>query len=54
MDDLGSPRLTPELAHLLVDGVNDELEDIDQARIVADRDELLVMLLEQKRNRMLP
>lgn len=49
MDDLGEPRLTPELARLLVDGVHDELRGVDQARLVADRDELLVLLLQQKR-----
>jgi carnitine 3-dehydrogenase len=55
MDDLGEPRLTPELAALLVSGVDEELRGIDQARMVADRDELLLLLLEQKRRHgMLP
>jgi carnitine 3-dehydrogenase len=49
MDDLGEPRLTPELAALLVSGVDEELRGIDRARMVADRDELLLLLLEQKR-----
>lgn len=49
MDDLGTPELTPDLARLLVDGVNDELRGIDQARMAAERDELLVTLLRLKR-----
>ncbi len=49
MDDLGQPRLTPELNQLLVDGVDDELRGVDQARMVAERDELLVLLLQQKK-----
>ncbi len=48
MDDLGEPRLTPELASLLVSGVDEELRGIDQSRLVAQRDELLVLLLQQK------
>jgi len=54
MDDLGEFRLTPELAALLVNGVTEEVRGIDHARMVADRDELLVFLLEQKRHRALP
>ncbi len=55
MDDLGAPRLTPELAALLVDGVDAELDGIDQAAMVADRDALLVDLLQAKsRHRSLP
>lgn len=49
MDDLGAPHLTPELTELLVDGVDDELRGVDQARLVAERDELLVLLLQQKK-----
>ncbi|MGY4099731.1 3-hydroxyacyl-CoA dehydrogenase NAD-binding domain-containing protein [Nocardia sp. R16R-3T] len=49
MDDLGAPRLTPELAARLVCGVDDELAEIDQESMVAQRDELLVELLERKR-----
>jgi carnitine 3-dehydrogenase len=49
MDDLGAPRLTPELMRLLVDGVDDELRDVDQAQLVAARDEMLILLLEHKR-----
>lgn len=48
MDDLGEPQLTPRLAELLVRGVDDELAGIDQRRLVADRDALLVELLERK------
>ena len=51
MDDLGAPQLTPELAALLVDGVDAELASIDQVQMVTDRDELLVQLLEHKRLR---
>jgi 3-hydroxyacyl-CoA dehydrogenase len=55
MDDLGDPRLTPELARQLVEGVDDELRGIDQTRLVAERDELLVLLLQQKsRHTVLP
>ncbi|MGQ4596812.1 3-hydroxyacyl-CoA dehydrogenase NAD-binding domain-containing protein [Nocardia sp. R6R-6] len=49
MDDLGAPQLTPELAARLVCGVDDELAEIDQESMVAQRDELLVELLERKR-----
>lgn len=49
MDDLGAPQLTDELAALLVNGVDDELAGIDQDAMVAERDALLVQLLEQKR-----
>ncbi len=49
MDDLGAPQLTDELAALLVDGVDDELAGIDQDAMVAERDALLVQLLEHKR-----
>lgn len=49
MDDLGAPRLTDELAALLVAGVDDELAGIDQDAMVAERDALLVQLLENKR-----
>jgi carnitine 3-dehydrogenase len=48
MDDLGGPRLTPELARLLVAGVDEELRGVDQSRMVAERDDLLVGLLRQK------
>lgn len=51
MDDLGAPRLTPELISLLVRGVDEELLGIDQSRMVAQRDELLVLLLEEKARR---
>lgn len=49
MDDLGAPRLTDELADLLVRGVDDELAGIDQQAMAASRDELLVDLLTRKR-----
>lgn len=49
MDDLREVRLTPELAALLVGGVDEELRGIDQGRMIADRDELLVLLLQHKR-----
>jgi len=63
MDDLSpTPHLTPELVRLLVDGVDAELagmagmagtagpEGLDQAALVRARDELLVELLERKRD----
>jgi 3-hydroxyacyl-CoA dehydrogenase len=49
MDDLGSPRLTDELADLLVRGVDAELAGIDQRQLVAERDQLLIDLLTRKR-----
>jgi hypothetical protein len=52
--DLGNPQLTPELARLLVAGVNEELAGIDQVRLVADRDRLLNMLLAAKSDSSLP
>jgi hypothetical protein len=52
--DLGHPQLTPELARLLVAGVEEELAGIDQARLVADRDRLLNMLLTAKSDSSLP
>jgi carnitine 3-dehydrogenase len=48
MDDLGAPQLTPELAQLLVSGVEDELAGIDVAALVAQRDALLIDLLAAK------
>jgi len=48
MDDLGDARLTPELARLLVAGVDEELRAVDQSRMLAERDELLVLLLREK------
>lgn len=55
MDDLSAtPHLTPELVALLVDGVGEEVSGLDQDRLRADRDELLVELLERKRGRGLP
>jgi carnitine 3-dehydrogenase len=48
MDDLGQSRLTPELIRLLVDGVEDELRGVDQSRMVAERDEMLVAILQMK------
>jgi 3-hydroxyacyl-CoA dehydrogenase len=48
MDDLGEPKLTPELADLLVRGVNEELATRDQVRLAQQRDELLVQLLTAK------
>ena len=48
MDDLGEPKLTPELADLLVRGVDEELATHDLARLAQQRDELLVQLLTAK------
>jgi carnitine 3-dehydrogenase len=49
MDDLGRARLTPSLVELLVGGVDHELDGIDQDDLVAQRDELLIDLVRQKR-----
>jgi len=52
MNDLSpTPHLTPGLVRRLVDGVDEELAGVDQAALVAARDELLVELLERKRER---
>lgn len=51
MDDLGRARLTPELAGLLVSGMENELDGIDRTALVAQRDELLVDLIAEKRRR---
>jgi 3-hydroxyacyl-CoA dehydrogenase len=51
MDDLGAPRLTEALTEALVRGVDEELAGVDQARMVAERDELLIRLIEDKRRR---
>jgi 3-hydroxyacyl-CoA dehydrogenase len=48
MDDLGQARLTPELIRVLVAGVEDELRGVDQSRMVAERDEMLVAILQLK------
>ncbi|TMR24932.1 3-hydroxyacyl-CoA dehydrogenase [Nonomuraea turkmeniaca] len=50
MDDLGTPTLTPELAAKLVAGVDEELEGVDERRMAAQRDALLLDLLERKRD----
>lgn len=49
MDDLGRGPLTPSLVDLLVGGVGQELDGIDQHDLVAQRDELLIDLIRQKR-----
>ena len=51
MNDLSpTPHLTPELVRLLVGGVEEELAGIDQTALAATRDELLVEILERKRD----
>ncbi|SEM56300.1 3-hydroxyacyl-CoA dehydrogenase NAD-binding domain-containing protein [Streptacidiphilus jiangxiensis] len=50
MKDLRPARLSPTLVAQLVSGVDDELADLDQAELVAQRDELLVALLQHKRD----
>lgn len=47
-DDLGNPELSPELNKTLADGVNDELGSKDVKAMVAQRDELLLTLLQLK------
>lgn len=54
MDDLGAPRLSPELAARLVAGVTDELAGHDQAHLEAERDRLLIDLLAAKSAARLP
>jgi carnitine 3-dehydrogenase len=44
-DDLGRPRLTPELCEAAVSGVEQELDGVDLKAMVARRDELLIELL---------
>ena len=51
MDDLGQPRLTSDLVDALVAGIHEELRDVDPARMVAERDELLVLLIQHKQRR---
>ncbi|MFD8594313.1 3-hydroxyacyl-CoA dehydrogenase NAD-binding domain-containing protein [Kitasatospora sp. NPDC059646] len=46
--DLGAPRLTPELARAIADGVRDELAGTAEADLVAERDALLTLLLDAK------
>ncbi|UOZ02846.1 3-hydroxyacyl-CoA dehydrogenase NAD-binding domain-containing protein [Amycolatopsis sp. WQ 127309] len=46
--DLGQVHLTPELAETLIAGVDAELADTDQARLVAARDAVLDQLLAAK------
>ena len=52
--DLGRPELTPELAHRLVEGVDQELAGIDQQELVRERDEVLRTLLAAKAHRSRP
>ncbi|MEX0427285.1 3-hydroxyacyl-CoA dehydrogenase NAD-binding domain-containing protein [Nocardioides sp. DS6] len=51
MKDLQPARLSPTLVDLLVGGVDEELRNIDEGELVAQRDDLLVALLEAKRGR---
>jgi carnitine 3-dehydrogenase len=43
-----TPDLTPELTAAAVAGVEEELESVDQAAMVAERDALLIDLLAAK------
>jgi 3-hydroxyacyl-CoA dehydrogenase len=47
-ETLGTPRMTPQLAASIVAGVDDELANVDLANMIAERDELLVQLLQAK------
>jgi hypothetical protein len=47
-DDLGRPRLTPELREAAVRGVEQELDGLDLAAMIARRDEILIGLLRAK------
>ncbi|WP_234436839.1 3-hydroxyacyl-CoA dehydrogenase NAD-binding domain-containing protein [Streptomyces maremycinicus] len=51
MADLGRVHLTPALVDLLVAGMGAELTCIDETALVAQRDELLIHLILQKRGR---
>ncbi|MET7773679.1 3-hydroxyacyl-CoA dehydrogenase NAD-binding domain-containing protein [Nocardia sp. NPDC005366] len=51
MRDLRPARLSPALVEQLVSGVDEELSGIDPNELVAQRDELLIQLLEAKRGR---
>lgn len=46
--DLGTPRMTPELAAALVAGVEEELASVDSAAMMVERDSLLIELLSAK------
>jgi 3-hydroxyacyl-CoA dehydrogenase len=46
--DLGDPRLTPQLASLVVQGVDEELAGTDDAAVAAARDRLVVGLMTAK------
>lgn len=46
--DLGHAAITPELKRTLVDGVNAELADYDEAELIAKRDALIIDLLAAK------
>jgi len=48
MDDLGSVKLTPQLATALVEGVHEELDGVPVGTLAAQRDALLVGLLTAK------
>lgn len=52
--DLRDIELTPELAELLVRGVDEELAGIDPVQLVADRDTVLKALLDAKSRTRLP
>jgi carnitine 3-dehydrogenase len=47
-DDLGDPRLSPDLVDRAVAGVDEELATVDPAALVRARDELLVALVDAK------
>ena len=47
-NDLGSPRLTPELRERAVAGVEQELADVDREALTAARDRVLLDLLAAK------
>jgi len=50
-DELGAPRLTPEIRQALTAGVADEAEGRDIATLAAERDRFLLDLLALKRAR---
>jgi carnitine 3-dehydrogenase len=53
-NDMGQPKLTPQLIERLVAGVHEELADFDQSQLIAERDAVLQTLLSAKASRTLP
>ncbi|MEO0958047.1 MAG: 3-hydroxyacyl-CoA dehydrogenase NAD-binding domain-containing protein [Pseudomonadota bacterium] len=50
-DDLGTPRMNEETARRLAEGVNEATEGADQATLAAQRDALMIAMLEAQRDK---